>query len=143
MATQKVSGEKSRGRPVFVASIPWAKADSQAIGIIERFYNVMATLNYRQKIGLARAFSVHLVTVERWRYRMTLPNLTTVCGVLEWAAMNCPLYQRYQGSHPHPSELPYNDRRSPPRSVTDLLDTRDEKRRRKYRARRVVTGDTG
>jgi hypothetical protein len=73
------------GRPYAVAEINFD--NDRKLQLLNEFYNVCNSFNYRDMMALSRALGVCFVTVARWKYKITFPRWDTAIDVIEW--VNC------------------------------------------------------
>ena len=90
----KALGRPTPGRPVWVADIPFE--NDKTLHIIREFYGIVKGLNYRELMGLARAFNFTERTVYAWRYGERVPRHEIMEWVIDWAKLGKPMRKEYQ-----------------------------------------------
>jgi len=83
-----------RGRPYFVASIPFVNV--RKVAFMHDFYNATATLSYREMMALARKFNLTFTTIWNWRHGSTFPKWDIAIDVIDWCGRGKPLDKMYQ-----------------------------------------------
>ena len=93
-----VLGLNGRGRPYFVADIPFD--NHKRLRLLDQFYKATAQFRYRDIMALSRAFSVHPGTVENWKYRLTFPRWDIALDVIDWVKRGKPMDLVYHRKKP-------------------------------------------
>jgi hypothetical protein len=83
------------GRPRYVAVIDESKDLAQPY--YDTFYEICNTFKYRDIMALSRALGIHASTVEKWKYRKSMPAFATYLYVIEWVRLGKPMKTELPG----------------------------------------------
>ena len=95
----KALGRPAPGRPVWVADIPFE--NNKTLPLLSEFFRILKQLNYRELMGVARAFNLTERTVYAWRYGERCPRHEIMEWVIDWARQGKPMRKEYQKPRHH------------------------------------------
>ena len=82
-------GITRRGRPPGIAELNY-EVDTE-LDLRDKFYNACSSLNYGERVALARALNINPVTVAMWKYKMRFPRWYVATQVIDWVKHGKPI----------------------------------------------------